>query len=313
MLSQTGNEKRMTLEQLKMLKMVAEQGTLKASSERLFKTQAAISQGIKQLERQLGIQLFDRQKYRLVLTAQGRQIYQRALKLLDQAREIEMLSHHYMTGNEASITLAFEGSFNLLKVLPILEEIQCQYPDTQIILQQEYLTGAFNALEHENTDMVITPAGQLGINSKNVQALALYTGELINVAAPQLLARHANLHSVDELVKEYQIVVQDSGTGTKGLTLGVKEGQRCWYVNDLTTKKILALSGMGWGRLPRYLVEEELQNGALERFSLHEVEDEMQVTYYAIKQRSRLLGPVASQLWKRLSALSTSDQGNNDV
>ncbi|MCJ8299470.1 MAG: LysR family transcriptional regulator [Pseudomonadales bacterium] len=296
----------MTLEQLRMLKMVAEQGTLKASSERLFKTQAAISQGIKQLESQLGIQLFDRQKYRLELTPQGQQIYQRALKLLDQAREIEMLSHHYVTGNEASITLAFEGSFNLIKVLPILEKIQSQYPDTQIILQQEYLTGAFYALEHDKTDMVITPADALRINSKNLQVVPLYTGELVNVASPQLLARHPNLQSVNELEKEYQIVVQDSGTGTQGVTLGVKDGQRCWYVNDLSTKKILTLSGMGWGRLPGYLVEEDLKNGALKRFNLLDVENEMEVTYYAIKHRNRVLGPVASQLWESLGSLSES-------
>ena len=156
----------MTLEQMKMLKTLAEEGTLKASSAKLFKTQAAISQGIKQLERQLGIALFDRQQYRLVLTAQGQQIYQRALKLLTQAQEIEMLSHHFMTGNEASITLAFEGSFNLTKVLPLLEKVQNQYADTQIILQQEYLTGAFDALELDETDMVITQRMSCGLMLK---------------------------------------------------------------------------------------------------------------------------------------------------
>ena len=58
----------MTLEQLKMLKQVAELGSLKSASATLFKTQPAISQGIKQLEAQLGLQLFNRQGYRLSLT-----------------------------------------------------------------------------------------------------------------------------------------------------------------------------------------------------------------------------------------------------
>jgi len=296
----------MTLEQLKMLTMVAQEGTLKASSKRLFKTQAAISQGIKQLERQLGITLFDRQQYRLVLTAQGQQIYQRALKLLTQAQEIEMLSHHFMTGNEASITLAFESSFNLTKVLPLLEKVQNQYTDTQIILQQEYLTGAFDALELDETDMVITPADELRINAKNLESFALYQGELINVAAPQLLLRHPNLSSVNELEKEYQIVVKDSGTGSQGVTLGVNDGQRCWYVNDLTTKRILALSGMGWGRLPSHLVAEDLKSGTLKTINLTDANNELKVTYYAVKKRTRMLGPVASQLWDHLRDLSNN-------
>jgi len=293
----------MTLEQLKMLKMVAEKGSLKASSEQLFKTQAAISQGIKQLELQLGIQLFDRQQYRLVLTAQGQQIYQRALKLLAQAKEIEMLSHHYATGNEASVTLAFEGSFNLTKVLPILEKVRSKYSDTQIILQQEYVTGAVNALEHNETDMVITPADDLRVNNTNLDVLPLYRGKLINVAAPQLLLRHPHLQHINELEQEYQIVVKDSGTGSQGETFGVNVGQRCWYVNDLTTKKMLTLSGMGWGRLPNYLVEEELKSGVLKTIDLADTEHELEITYYAIKQRSKILGPVASQLWEALRAL----------
>lgn len=296
----------MTLEQLKMLKMVAQQGSLKAASERLFKTPAAISQGIKQLEQQLGIELFNRQQYRLVLTSQGQQIYQRALTLLDQATEIEMLSQHFLTGHEASITLAFEGSFDLSKVLPILEGLQNQYPDTQIILQQEYITGAFDALEKGTTDLVITPADGLRIMSHNFESIALYNGALINVAAPKLLARHPNLCTSKELEKEYQIVVQDSGTGTQGVTIGVKEGQRCWYVNDLSTKKVLTLSGMGWGRLPSFLVEEALKSGALQRLNLHDTDNELEITYYAIKQRNRLLGPVASALWESLDQLSQS-------
>ncbi|NQZ33549.1 MAG: LysR family transcriptional regulator [Oceanospirillaceae bacterium] len=296
----------MTLEQLKMLKMVAQEGSLKAASERLFKTQAALSQGIKQLEIQLGIQLFDRQKYRLSLTSQGQQIYQRALKLLDQAAEIEMLSHHFMTGHEASITLAFEGSFDLTKILPILEDIQNRFPQTQIILQQEYITGAFDALEKGNTDLVITPADGLRIIAHKFETIALYTGQMINVAAPKLLERHPKLCSAQELEKEYQIVVQDSGTGTKGLTIGVKEGQRCWYVNDLATKKMLTLSGMGWGRLPSYLVDQELTSGALKRLNFQDAQNELEITYYAIKQRNRLLGPVASQFWQSLSLLAAN-------
>ena len=77
----------MTLEQLKMLKLVAEQGSLKSASEALYKTQPAISQGIKQLESQLGLQLFDRDGYRLVLTIEGEQIYSPAVQLLDKASE----------------------------------------------------------------------------------------------------------------------------------------------------------------------------------------------------------------------------------
>ena len=105
----------MTLEQLKMLKQVAELGSLKKASEKLFKTQPAISQGIKQLEAQLGLQLFNRQGYRLSLTNNGQKIYQHALRLLDEANHIERLATFLTAGNEASITIAIEASYDLKK------------------------------------------------------------------------------------------------------------------------------------------------------------------------------------------------------
>ncbi len=93
----------MTLEQLNMLVKVAELGTLKAASEKLFKTQPAISQGIKQLEIQMGFQLFSRQGYRLLLTDNGKQIYQHALKLLNEAGQIKQLASffYYMAMKQA--------------------------------------------------------------------------------------------------------------------------------------------------------------------------------------------------------------------
>lgn len=43
--------------------VVADEGSLKLASNKIFKSQATISQGIKQLESQLKIQLFDRKHF----------------------------------------------------------------------------------------------------------------------------------------------------------------------------------------------------------------------------------------------------------
>ena len=64
----------MTLEQVKMLKLVVEEESLKAAGEKIHKTQAAVSQGIKQLESHLGIQLFNRNQYRLCLTSEEERV-----------------------------------------------------------------------------------------------------------------------------------------------------------------------------------------------------------------------------------------------
>ncbi len=290
----------MTLDQLMMLKAVADSGSLRGASEQLHKTQPAISQGIRQLESQLGVTLFDRDAYRLALTLSGKSIYQHALRLLNEAATLKQVAKHLSSGNEAIVTLAFEASFDLTRILPLLEITQNEFPNTQIVLRQEYLTGAIEALQNGKADIVISPIDIAIPQSGQMELALLHQGKLVDVASPRLLLRHPNLTFSSELLNEYQIIVQDTGQGTKNREYGVQDGQRRWYVNDFHTKKMLILSGMGWGKLPDYLIASELDSGALSRFKLQDKQNEIAMGYYAIKTKNNLLGPVASKLWKHL-------------
>ena len=300
----------MKIEQLKMLKTVAELGTLKTASDTLFKTQAAVSKGIKQLESQLGIELFNRQGYRMSLTVQGQQIYQLALVLLDKALEIESLSQHLNAGNEAVITLAVNGTFDLAIILPLLEKIQNEYPDTQVVIRQEQITGAIEALEKEQADLAISVVLNETIMHPKYDLLNIHKGSVLSVAAPKLLERHPNLSKVRQLEKEYQIVIQGSGNQTKGQAFGVQTGQRCWYVNDFATKKMLILSGMGWGSLPKHLIKQELDSGQLKQLELVDSNNYQYLNYCILKNKNKLLGPVASLLWQSLSQMTERADGD---
>ena len=293
----------MTLEQLNMLVKVAELGTLKAASEKLFKTQPAISQGIKQLEIQMGFQLISRQGYRLLLTDNGKQIYQHALKLLNEAGQIKQLASFLLHGNEASITIAIEASYDLKRILPVFELTQNEFPHTQIILSQEYINGALEAVKSEQADLALTAVDSLALHSGKYEANKLYQGYLYNVAAPKFLQRHSQLTSVTELKDEYQIVVQDSGQSSQGVNYSVQTGQRCWYVNDFNTKKTLIMSGMGWGRLPDHMIKDELKAKTLLTVQLNDFDTQIALNYQAIKLKSRLLGPVASKLWQNMGLI----------
>lgn len=296
----------MTLEQLRMLKEVAELGSLKGASETLFKTQPAISQGIKQLETQLSLQLFSRQGYRLLLTDNGKQIYQHALRLLNEAKQIKQLAIFLTAGNEATVTIAIEASYDLKRILPVLKMIRNKFPHTQIILKQEYINGALEAVKSEQADLALTTIDNMALQSGAYEANKLHQGRLHNVAAPVLLQRHPNLMSVEELKDEYQIVVQDSGQSSQGVNYSVQTGQRSWYVNDFSTKKTLILSGMGWGRLPEYMIENELSSKALVAINLNDFDTHVALNYQVIKLKSRLLGPVASKLWQDFGLIENS-------
>jgi DNA-binding transcriptional LysR family regulator len=65
----------MTYDQLAAFLRVASAGSFTAASQRLHKSQPAVSKLVRSLERELGLELFDRGAYRATLTDAGRLFY----------------------------------------------------------------------------------------------------------------------------------------------------------------------------------------------------------------------------------------------
>ena len=127
----------------------------------------------------------------------------------------------------------------------------------------------------------------------------LNRGKFANLASPDLVAKHQQLTHVEQLKNEYQIVVKDSGTLTEQVRIGVQQGQRIWYVNNFQSKKLLIEQGLGWGTLPRQLVEQQLAEKKLVELHLNGFPIIEEITYYLVKMKHRILGPIASEFWQK--------------
>ena len=68
--------------------MVAREGSMAAAGERLHLAQPTLSTQIKQLERSLGVQLFEKRGRQLVLTDAGRTVYRYADEIFELGREM---------------------------------------------------------------------------------------------------------------------------------------------------------------------------------------------------------------------------------
>ena len=288
-----------TLEQLKVLVAVAECDSLKQAASRVYKSQPALTLALKELENQLGVTLFDRNGYRIKLNSQGQIIYQKALISLSSVNDIIQTAKHFNLGHEEKITLAVEASFELKNILPRLEQCQQKYLHTQIVFKQQYLSGALELLQQGDVELAISPVLPQLFSVKEFESKKIGQGKLLNVATPKLLSRHQNLKHQKQLVNDYQVIVQDTGSATKGLNFDVQSAQRNWYVNDFSAKLSLIQSGMGWGRLPEYLVREYIGRGQLVVLELDDMPSELNIEYHLLKQKGNTLGPVATYLWQQ--------------
>lgn len=289
-----------SIEQYLMFIAVAESRSLREAANKVFKTQPTVTSAIKKMEHSLGVTLFSREQYRIELTDVGKQVYQLALKLIAAENEIKQFTQQVQAGNEVLITIAIEASFDLSSVLATLKFAQNTFPSTQIVLQQEYMSGAFEKLMNQQADFAISPMSSWHFPVGELDTKQLGQGVFVNVAAPKLLEKHHQITSVKQLINEYQIVVKDSGSKTQNIDFGVQQGQRIWYVNNFEAKLLLIEQGMGWGTLPLKLVETHLTNKQLSVIKLSDFQTTKNVDYHLLKLNKNRLGPVAEKLWHML-------------
>ncbi|MFT7560762.1 MAG: DNA-binding transcriptional LysR family regulator [Flavobacteriales bacterium] len=291
----------MTLDQLRMLNALAEGGSLKAASELLHKTQPALSQGLKQLENQLGFKLLCRKGYKLELTPEGRIVLDKSQKILRHTEELKQLSRTIGGGNEAKITIILETSFHLDALIPVLKLVQSEFPNTQLDIRQENLTGAIDKIKLGQCDLAITPLSddnrmRLSGKQEYLKSVILQT-----VVSPQLFSRLPLKPILEDLIDEYQIVLSDTGKGTEGVNLGVQDGQRRWYVTELQAKKNLICTGLGWGKLPDYLIKAELKQSSLIPLKADGLTESVTLDYYVIEPEHYARGPVAQFIWTEIA------------
>ena len=85
---------RLSLRQLQIFVAVAQSGSTSAASEAIALSQSATSAAVNELERMLSLQLFDRTGRRLLLNDNGRALLPRALRMLEDASDIERMARN---------------------------------------------------------------------------------------------------------------------------------------------------------------------------------------------------------------------------
>jgi len=101
-----------------------------------------------------------------------------------------------------------------------------------------------------------------------------------------------------EQMRDYvQCVIRDTARNSPPADYFLVEGARNWTVSDQLMKKELILQGMGWGHMPRYLIEANLRDGSLIPITGQYFKGGRN-ELVAARRRDTPHGPVANRLWQ---------------
>ncbi|WP_172621102.1 LysR family transcriptional regulator [Microbulbifer sp. GL-2] len=282
----------MTQEQLKMFIAVVEQGSFRGAAKAIFKTQPTISNAIKKLEEEFGFPLFNRNSYRPGLTKQGEAFYQQTKRVMQSLEQLSVMGHQLGAGIEPKFTIVISGIVELSPLLKQIKPIVLSFPNTDFSISTELLSGVMERVDDNEADLAF--ATLYGVESKH-EWKKIGQVELVNVVAPDVFP--GKDVSQMEAAQLPQIVVRDTGHSGKKGNINLLEVGRRWFVNDYHTKKELTIAGLGWGRIPRHFITEELAKGLLIPVSVEGIKAISSFDLCVIRNRERSLGPIASRFW----------------
>ena len=155
------------IEDLRLFALVVENRSISRAAERLNIAKSAVSRRLNLLEERYGSHLIDRGPGVWDVTATGRELYQRAVRVVNDVDDIEsdfVEAAHHLAG---PLMVSVPRDFGIAFLNPALIAFKKRYPDIQLTADFDDRTVD---LSRENYDFAIriTPKIEAGITAKKI-------------------------------------------------------------------------------------------------------------------------------------------------
>jgi DNA-binding transcriptional LysR family regulator len=166
----TGGYDRMNInfELYRIFYAVANAGNITKAAEELMISQPAISKSIKNLEEQLGGQLFIRTKRGVILTDEGREFYNYISRAMEYIYNAENKFKDLINLNTGTIKIGISSTLTKEFLTPHLEEFHIKYPKIDIQIVTNLSSELIPKLKNGLIDIII-----LNIVDENAFALEI--------------------------------------------------------------------------------------------------------------------------------------------
>jgi DNA-binding transcriptional LysR family regulator len=145
----------MTLVQLRHFIALVEHGSFVKASQALFLTQPALTRSIRALEDDLGGALLDRLGRRVVLTALGQEVLQRARRLVGEAEALRQTGRQLHQGLMGTLRIGFSSAPGALFSTPLLAHMAHHHPRLHVHISRGSTAVLLHELQDERLDAAL--------------------------------------------------------------------------------------------------------------------------------------------------------------
>lgn len=250
----------MNIRQLTIFTAVADRESITKAATHLFLTQPAVSKAIRELEADIGTQLFDRRDNRLRLNAAGREFRIQAQRILQEWTQLANFGQTQAQNLPLRVGVSLTIGQDILP--SAVARFRKMHPETPLKLYAENVTQIKQRLLRGDIDLAFIEGAARGKAFTNT-LISRY--QLQVVAAPEFACPERI--NVQELVELPLLLREVGSTLRDGLEAAIRP-------LNLATEPLLessnttvligtARAGLGMTILPASLAQPEIQAGAL--------------------------------------------------
>lgn len=253
--------------------VVANHSNITKASEELSISQPAISKSIKNLEEQLGGQLFVRTKRGVTLTEEGKEFYNYIKQAIEYINNAENKFTDLINLETGCIKIGISTTLTKEFLLPYLEEFHSSYPKINIQIITNLTSDLMSKLKNGLIDIVI-----LNLNDKNygndieiIKCRKINDCFVVNNKYGNLINREIALKDLNN----YPLILQAKGSNTREFLDNIAKE------NDIILKPNIELAsyslvaefskiGLGIGYVTKEYIKDAIKNKELFELNIKE-------------------------------------------
>ena len=290
-----GQRPRATLEQLHTFLSVARREHVTRAAESIHRSQAAVSEQLRLLERTLGLQLLERVGRGVRLTAAGREIERAAGIALRATQDVEQVAAEHRGLRTGSLTIAASNTTGVHRLPGWLASFAATHPGLDLRLRLANTAAAVDLLRGGDVDCAVVEGP---FETAGLEMLVLEEDDLIAVVGATHPLAGTRRPSPSALAA-HRYLAREAGSGTEALAarvLGRAYGRSASLeLGQAEAIRAGVLGGLGYAVISRTVVADDLAAGRIVALPLRPARRE-----FTAVRRPAALAPALIAFWRHL-------------
>lgn len=251
----------MNLERLQIFYAVAVEKSFSKAAKKINKTQSAVSQSVRLLEKEVGEVLFQRNNRTVLLSEAGRILFEHAVSIIDSIETAQLRIDSLKNLEEGELTISSSMTSACYMLPEVLKKYKDKYPGIKIILKNGLSDHAAEMVANKESDIGIV---MLPINNPKLECIPLVVREDVLITSINHELSTTKDISVKTLL-DYEFILLDKEAHTRQYinthfeSIGATP-KIAMEVGDMEIIKQMVILNFGISVIPRIAVKREEGN-----------------------------------------------------